>query len=88
MSQTIEVDSLLRLDIKPGETLVIVLPDDMGEQEFQHTAELIRDRWSDVDYKVMVVNSRVDLKVAETRALEEITSQVVGPFSVQLQPKE
>jgi len=69
---TIDIESISRLDVQSGETLVIVLPDDMNEREFARTAELLKDAASLKDIKLLVVNSRVDLTVADTRSLEKV----------------
>lgn len=62
MSQTIELESIRRLDIKPGETLVATLPRDAHPRDIERAAEVLKDRLPD-GVEVLVVSGNVDLSV-------------------------
>lgn len=62
MSQTIEVESIRRLDIKPGETLVVTLPAGTPAEDVQRIRDLILDHVPD-GVKLMLVSADVDLSV-------------------------
>jgi hypothetical protein len=62
MSQTIELESIRRVDIKPGETLVATLPGTATRQEVEEVRDSLHRLLPD-GVKVLVVNSNVDLNV-------------------------
>lgn len=62
MSQTIELESIRRLDIKPGETLVATLPRDARPEHAEMVSAHLKDMVPD-GVKVLVVTEDVDLTV-------------------------
>lgn len=62
MTQTIEVESIRRLDIKPGETLVVGLPERATQQDMDQVRAALTDRVPD-GVKLLIVSSNVDLDV-------------------------
>lgn len=58
----IDVESIARLDVKPGETLVVKVPDGATAQGIAATAEAVRDYLPE-GVKVMVLQSAVELQV-------------------------
>jgi hypothetical protein len=62
MSQTIELESIRRVDIKPGETLVATLPAGATRQEVEEVRDSLHRLLPD-GVKVLVGNSNVDLNV-------------------------
>lgn len=61
MTQTIEVESIRRLDIKPGETLVATVPAATRPDDVERIAACLRAELPNV--KVLVVSDTVDLQV-------------------------
>lgn len=61
MSETFELESIRRLDIKSGETLVVTTPADVRPHELQRISEQLRQTLPDV--RILVVNGNVDMQV-------------------------
>lgn len=61
MTQTIEVESIRRLDIRAGETLVATVPASVPHADVERIAACLRAELPDV--KVLVVSDTVDLQV-------------------------
>jgi hypothetical protein len=62
VSETIEVESIRRLDVKPGETLVITLPHHLSAQEMDELRVKIEDRLPD-GVKALLTSPDVELTV-------------------------
>lgn len=58
----IEVESIARLDVKPGETLVVKIPESLTAQQVGVVAEAVRDQLPD-GVKVLVLGGSVELEV-------------------------
>lgn len=65
MSETIEVESIRRLDVKPGETLVVTVPDDLTEQEIHDTRDALLKNLPD-GVAAIVMNRDVELSVVSS----------------------
>lgn len=61
MTQAIELESIRRLDIKPGETLVATIPPSATMQDLATVKAALESTLPNV--KVLVVTSNVDLQV-------------------------
>lgn len=61
MSQTIELESISRLDIKPGEILAVTLPAGWTAADAQRVHEQMTTVLPDV--KIVVVSHGIDLQV-------------------------
>lgn len=62
MSQTIELESIRRLDVKPGETLVATLPEGVTRQEWAQVRDALAE-YVPEGAKLLVVSGVVDLSV-------------------------
>lgn len=62
MSETIEVESIRRLDVKPGETLVVTLPETARPEDMASIEAAMVDRMPD-GVKLLIVSHDVELGV-------------------------
>lgn len=62
MSETIELESIRRLDIKPGETLVVRFDQHITDQFAKDAKERIRPNLPD-DVKLLVLGPGIELEV-------------------------
>lgn len=80
-SAPIVVESIRRLDVKPGETLIFTVSSTLNQKDFRRVADDLQ-AWATEkldSVSVLVVNSQIDLSVVARADAE---------FSVQLQPAE
>lgn len=62
MARTIEVESIERLDVQPGETLVVTLPSDCLFEDVVRVKDEFQDRLPE-GVKLLVLNGAVRLGV-------------------------
>ena len=62
MTQTIEVESIRRLDIKPGETLVVGLPERATREEMEQVRATLPNYLPD-GVKVLITSANIELSV-------------------------
>ena len=62
MAQTIELESISRLDIKPGEMLVVTLREGTTPKAMQRVRDTLLD-FVPADVKLLIVSHSVDLSV-------------------------
>lgn len=70
--RTIEVEKIQRLDIKPGETLVVTVPSTTTDQRLKEMGDLIRDAIPGID--VLFMSSAVKLSVVSSADAEKLTA--------------
>lgn len=75
MSESIEVESIRRLDVKPGETLVVNLGRDTRPEEFDAICRSFKGRFPD-GVKVLCLAGDVDLSVIATSEADRIAEAV------------
>lgn len=67
MSDTIGIESIQRLDVKPGETLVVTLSDGVTQEAFERMADVLRQKLP-ADVKLLIVNEAVKFGVVSSEA--------------------
>lgn len=65
MSEPIEIESIQRLDVKPGDTLVVTLPDTVTRQDFEHISDVLRSKLPEA-VKLLIVNGTVRFNVVSS----------------------
>lgn len=60
--EMIPVESIKRLDVRPGDTLVVTVPDDTDPKTFNLIADAFDGRMPD-DVKVVVVTAGIEMQV-------------------------
>jgi hypothetical protein len=66
VSQTIEIESIARLDVKPGETLLVTLPTGLDTSQLQgYRDELVRRLPEGVE--ILLASDDVEFKVIARR---------------------
>lgn len=67
MSQTIEVESIARLDVRPGEVLVVTVPEDFDAADAEHVTRALRERLPD-GVNVLIVKAGITFQVVAQEA--------------------
>lgn len=62
MSEAFNIESIRRLDVRPGETLVVTVRDPVSREEFERLVSDIRPKFPD-GIKVLFVTANVELGV-------------------------
>ena len=77
MTQTIEVESIRRLDIKPGETLVVGLPDGATPEDAARVKDAVEARVPH-GVNVIVMSAGIDLTAVADGCQSSPASPVAG----------
>ena len=78
MSETIEIESIRRLDVKPGETLCIKLPGRESASELARLRALVQENLPD-GVKLLLLMPDVDVFVVNAAMAEAVVSGLREP---------
>ncbi|SDT69500.1 hypothetical protein [Jiangella sp. DSM 45060] len=67
MSQTIEVESIARLDVRPGESLIVTVPNDFDAADADHVHRALRERLP-AGVNVVIVQAGITFQVVAQEA--------------------
>jgi hypothetical protein len=75
VSEHIEIESIRRLDVKPGETLVFTLGRDITRENFDEAVQALESRVP-TGVKVLVLSGPIDISVVANSEADRISDAV------------